>query len=65
MNCGNLIYVFSEEDRDKLLKLGYKLISSGYKSQYKNAFVFADDPSMHMNFSINDIYHVKTNSMAF
>lgn len=40
----NLIYVFSEKDRDSMVEWGYQLLKSEENGSY---FIFVNDPEKH------------------
>ena len=60
MSKTNFIYVFSIEDKNKLLSLGYGLIKS---DENQNIYVF--DNVGKSKFSSNDMNFVLTNTLTF
>lgn len=57
------IYVFSLQDRDKLIKLGYKLIRS---DESKNIYTFSNlNNDGVMVFSANDIKYIMSDTLTF
>lgn len=55
------IYVFSDDDKTKLLSLGYVLMK---KDERQNVYVFENRPT-DMNFSDNGIKCVFSNMLTF
>lgn len=59
----NFIKVFSEEDRDKLISSGYKLMKSDDK---KHVYVFINDELLSRDFTIgSDTEFIMTNTLTF
>lgn len=57
------IYVFSLQDRDKLIKLGCKLIRS---DESKNIYTFSNlNNDGEMVFSANDIKYIMSDTLTF
>lgn len=54
------IYVFDVASKVELLRAGYKLIT---EDPEQNVFVFAN--SANINFALNNITHVMTNTLTF
>lgn len=54
------IYVFSQEDKDKLINLGYQLLKS---DESNNMFVFANENRA--VFSLDNIEYVESNILTF
>ena len=54
------IYVFSEDARDKLIKLGYKLIKSDERNR---AYIFENSDIL--KFEQLDISAIKSNTLTF
>ena len=57
---GRFIYVFSPEDRDKLLELGYILLADSHDNK---VFIFANKENM--AFSDASIKHVVSDVVSF
>ena len=60
MDKAKFIYVFSVEDKNKLLSLGYSLIKSD-----ENQDIYVFDNSGEFKFSSNDMNFVLTDTLTF
>ena len=58
------IYVFSKEDRDKLVKSGLKLVGS-YEKQDTYTYIFLNEPNKVLNFSLDEIRCCLSNKLTF
>ncbi len=56
------INVFTEEDKDKLISNGYKLL---FTKQIKNAIVYTFENNKTLKFDLNEIKHIQTSMMNF
>lgn len=62
MMAFHFLYVFSEENRDALLKAGYKLMKSDKKN---SVFVFADRAELQFDQVLPDATFVRSNTLTF
>lgn len=56
----NFIYVFSKDERDKLLSLNYKMLKA---DEVKNTYVFLNKEQQ--NFSADDFKFALSNTLTF
>ena len=60
---GKFLYVFSQSDKEVLIKMGLKLLK---QLPEKQIFVFIyDDSPKHMDFEISNIKFVSSNILTF
>lgn len=60
---GKFLYVFSQNDRDVLMKMGLKLLK---QFPEKQIFIFMYDGDLkHMDFEISNIKFVSSNILTF
>lgn len=54
------IYVFSEEEKDKMLESGYEIVKSD-----KNAHIYVFLNAEHLNFAIGEIKYALSDVLTF
>lgn len=59
---GRFLYVFSEDARDKLLSRKFEMIKEDKRN---NIFIFLNQISNDLAFSVNDISYIESNTLTF
>lgn len=59
---GRFLYVFSEDARDKLLSRKFEMIK---EDKQNNIFIFLNQISNDLAFSVNDISYIESNTLTF
>lgn len=59
---GRFLYVFSEDARDKLLSRKFEMIKEDKRN---NIFIFLNQISDDLAFSVNDISYIESNTLTF
>lgn len=60
---GKFLYVFSQNDKDVLIKMGLKLLKQ-FPAKHIFVFIYEDNPE-HMDFEASNIKFVLTNTLTF